>query len=306
MRDPRLRSAEPARDLVHRQAVIAQSSQQPCVFDRGALGNREVAVVNQRFDLGERPRRRGRRVAMKLSQRLDAQVAVDQHEPLGVADHDHGHLLPDLGDRSDQSATLIAVVDPQVAVPELELVQIDVHAGTVPALPKSLHLGLRDTLTMSGYSRRDLISLPSHLGLHERPHYSDDSRKDHASFDLHLGLHHIPGHSRDRGRCIRRRRRRLRVLFRGADRQPPASITIVIAILVAPSTVRLRAPRFLTRVASAGPLPLTDARVSQEPPSTLGTRALLPHNAGHHRPRPSTSADRSLPGHFCRVPPGHF
>jgi hypothetical protein len=90
---------------------------------------------------------------MKLSQRFDAQVAVDQHEPLGVADHDHGHLLPDLRDRADQPASLIAVVDPQVAVPELELVQIDDHAATVPVLPKSLHLVLHGTRGVSGYSR---------------------------------------------------------------------------------------------------------------------------------------------------------
>jgi hypothetical protein len=178
-------------------------------------------------------------------------------------------------------------------VPKLELVQIDVHAGTVPALPKSLHLGLRDTRTMSGYSRRDLFSLPSHLGLHERPHYSDYSRKDHASFDPHLGLHDVPGHSRGRCRRIRRRWRRLRVLLRGPDRQPPAAITIVVAILVAPRPVRLCAPRLLARFISAGPLPLTDARVSQEPSSTLGARALLPHNA-----RTIARGRARLPGHF--------
>ncbi len=48
---------------------------------------------------------------------------------------------------------LIAVVDPKIAVTELELMQIDVHAATVPPLPKSLHLVLHDTWGMSGYSR---------------------------------------------------------------------------------------------------------------------------------------------------------
>ena len=63
---------------------------------------------------------------MQPAQRLDPQVAVDQRQPIGVADHDHRHLLPDLGHRSDQPPALLAVVDPQIAVPELELVQVQV------------------------------------------------------------------------------------------------------------------------------------------------------------------------------------
>ena len=75
---------------------------------------------------------------------------------------------------------------------ELELVQIDVHAATVRPLPKSLHLVLRDTWGMSGYSRvipntssvsRLARNTPS-LGL--LPQGS-------AAFDLHLVLHHVPG-----------------------------------------------------------------------------------------------------------------
>jgi hypothetical protein len=40
----------------------------------------------QRLDLTDRPRRRDRRVALQPVQRLDPQVAVDQHQPIGVAD----------------------------------------------------------------------------------------------------------------------------------------------------------------------------------------------------------------------------
>jgi hypothetical protein len=67
-------------------------------FDRYALRGLEVAVVKQRLDLGQRPRRRHGRVGMQPTQGFDAQVAIDQHEPLGAANHDRRHLLPDLGD----------------------------------------------------------------------------------------------------------------------------------------------------------------------------------------------------------------
>jgi hypothetical protein len=62
-----------------------------------------------------------REAARQPVQRLDPQVAVDQHQPIGVADHHHRHLLPDLGDRADQPPALLAVVDPQIAVPEVRL-----------------------------------------------------------------------------------------------------------------------------------------------------------------------------------------
>ena len=80
---------------------------------------------------------------MQPSQRLDPQVAVDQHQPIGLADHHHRHRLADLGHRSDQPPPLIVVVDPQIAVPELELMQVHLHAVTLPALRRHLHLVLR-------------------------------------------------------------------------------------------------------------------------------------------------------------------
>jgi len=80
---------------------------------------------------------------MEPMQRFDPQVAVDQHEPIGVVDHHHRHLLPDLGDRADQSSALLAVVDPQIAMSELELVQVHFHAVTLPSLASDLHLVLR-------------------------------------------------------------------------------------------------------------------------------------------------------------------
>src|SRR5262245_35940638 len=99
-----------------------------------------MPVMEQRFDLRHRPRRRARRIAVQAVQRLDAKVAVDQHQPLGVADHHHRYLLPDLGDRSDQSPPSLTVVDSEIAVTKLKLMEIDVHADTLPALPKALHL----------------------------------------------------------------------------------------------------------------------------------------------------------------------
>jgi hypothetical protein len=115
--------------LLHRQAVLAQPAQQPRVLERDSLGGRQVAVEHQRVDRCDRPCRRERGVAMQPTQRLDSQIAVDQHEPIGVADHHHRHLLPDLGHRAYQPPASFAVVDPQVAVPELELVQVHFHAG---------------------------------------------------------------------------------------------------------------------------------------------------------------------------------
>ncbi len=123
---------------------------------------------------------------------------------------------------------------------ELELMQIDVHADTVQALPKSLHLVLH--LGMSGHSRCNPNDLPSYLVLHEQPYYSDYSRKDHATFDPHLVLHHIPGHSRHRCWRVARRRRLCRLLLRGPERHPPTTISIVVAIRGTPCSIRLRVP----------------------------------------------------------------
>lgn len=102
-----------------------------------------MVVVQQRLRLGHRPRRRERGVATDPSQRLDAQVAVDQHQVLVVVHDHHRHLLPDLGHRRDQPAPTIRVADAQLLVPKLELVQVHLHAVTLPDLPRGLHLGLR-------------------------------------------------------------------------------------------------------------------------------------------------------------------
>jgi hypothetical protein len=177
---------------------------------------------------------------------------------------------------------------------ELELVQIDVHADTVEALPKSLHLVLHDTLGMSGHSRCNPKDLLSYLVLHEQPHYSDYSRKDHATFDPHLVLHHIPGHSRHRGRRVARRRRRCRLLLRGPERHPPATIAIVVAIRGTPCSIRLRVPGSLAVDRAARSLAITDSRVRQKPTPTLRAGTFLPHGDHHHRRTPP----RSAVGHF--------
>jgi hypothetical protein len=43
----------------------------------------------------------------------------------------------------DQPPALLAVADPKIAVPELELVQVHLHVGTRPALCRHLHLVVR-------------------------------------------------------------------------------------------------------------------------------------------------------------------
>lgn len=98
-------------------------------------------MMEQRLDLGERPRRRNHRVTAEPLQRLDAQVAVDQHEPVRVVDHDHRHLLPDLSDRADQPPPLLGIVDPKIAMTELELVEVDVHAPTLNPRPPTTKAG---------------------------------------------------------------------------------------------------------------------------------------------------------------------
>ncbi len=89
------------------------------------------AVVVRRVGLGHRPCGRAHRVPVEPAQCVDAQVSVDQHEPLALVDHDHRHLLPDLGDRRDQAAATITAADPKIVVPELELVQVHLHASTL-------------------------------------------------------------------------------------------------------------------------------------------------------------------------------
>jgi len=165
-------------------------------------------------------------------QRLDPQVAVDQHQPLAFGDRDHRHLLSDLGDRRDQPPAPGAVTDPQIFVPQLEPVQVDFHAATLPQLPKSLHLGLRDGWGMSAEFTSSIKHLDTHLGLHVGPDYSDYSRKDYASFHPHLVLHDIPGHSRDRRRRIRggRHPHRGRRRLGRVDRLAPSSIAVVVRI----------------------------------------------------------------------------
>ena len=88
-------------------------------------------MVKKRFGLGHRPCGRGHAVTTEASECVDPQIAVDQHEALALGDHDHRHLLAELSHRRDQTSTTITVANPQVIVSKLELVQVDVHAGTL-------------------------------------------------------------------------------------------------------------------------------------------------------------------------------
>jgi hypothetical protein len=56
---------------------------------------------------------------------------------LGVVDHHHRNLLSNLGDRADEPPALLAIVNPQIPVPKLELVEVDFCAV-------NLHLCGRD------------------------------------------------------------------------------------------------------------------------------------------------------------------
>jgi hypothetical protein len=171
-------------------------------------------------------------------------------------------------------------------VPELALVQVHLHAITLPGLRDSLHLG----------SRRPWACLPTPAAVSSTclrisvctnaPHYSDDSRKDHAAFHLHLGLHHVPGRSGHRRRCVWSRRTARRVRLRHIDRQSPAPVTIVVAILFAPRSMRTPSPCLLARARSARPLSVADTSVRQKPPATFRAGSLLPHSdTDHRRPR---------------------
>lgn len=148
--------------------------------------------VHQRLDLRDRPRRRDRGVTMESTQRLDPQVAVDQHQPIGVADHHDRYLLPDLGHRSDQPPALLTVVNPQIAVPKLELVQVHLHAVTLPRLRRHLHLVLRAYPTNSSGSPRRIRYLLPYLVLRVDNQDSSYSRNDHNGFGCHRVLRDIP------------------------------------------------------------------------------------------------------------------
>jgi hypothetical protein len=64
-------------------------------------------------------------------------VAIDEHEALRLDDHDHGDLLPELGQRGDETPTAPLVADSQVGVSQLELMQLQIHELTLPEVAPS-------------------------------------------------------------------------------------------------------------------------------------------------------------------------
>jgi hypothetical protein len=98
-------------------------------------------------------------------------------------------------------------VNPQIAVPELELMQVHLHAVTLhqAGRDRSLVFPLRPT-NSSGFPRR-ISHLPSPLVLRVDREDSSQSRKDHNGFWRHRVLRDVPGHSRQWRRSIRRWRR---------------------------------------------------------------------------------------------------
>jgi hypothetical protein len=146
-------------------------------------------------------------------------------------------------------------------VAQVELVQIDLHAATLPVLAARIDRVLRRPGGMSDDSPNDLGTLLSHLVLHEQPHHSDNSRKDHTAFEPHLVLHHVPGQSGRRWRCIRRWRHYARLRLRGRERLAPPPITVVVPIRGAPPPVGAAMPLVLTRLAIARVLSIAYARV---------------------------------------------
>ena len=269
--------------------MLAQPAEQPRILERGAARDREVAVVNERVELGYRPRRRDRGVAMQSCERVDAQVAVDQHEPIVLGDHHHGHLLPDLGERADQPASTSTVDDPQIAMAQVELVQIDLHPATLPVSAARVDLVLHRPAGKSNDSVNDLRHFLAYLVLHEQTHLPDYSRNDHTSLDAHLVLHHVPRQSGGRWPGSRGRRRLARLCLRDCDRLAPPPITIVVAICGAPPLVGAAVALALTLLPIARPLSLAYARISQEPAAADRARALLSHSADQDRlPTPPT------------------
>jgi len=144
---------------------------------------------------------------------------------------------------------------------ELELVQVHLHAVTLPSLRQSLHLGLRGHGGMSGYSRGSFSNLSSYLVLHEQTDYSDYSRKNYTTFYPHLVLHDIPGHSRHRRRRVGRRWCRCRLILGCAERVLPSTSSIVVVIRFTPHSVRSLMLCLMTARRAAGPLPITDPNV---------------------------------------------
>src|SRR6185369_1743287 len=114
---------------------------------------------------------------------------------------------PHLGDRSDQLPALFTVVNPQIAVPELELVQVHFHAVRLHLLGGGPYLVLRRYPEDSAGFPRRITDLPSPLVLRVTGQDSRYSRNDHESFRGHRVLRDIPGHSRQRRWSIRWRRR---------------------------------------------------------------------------------------------------
>jgi hypothetical protein len=189
-------------------------------------------------------------------------------------------------------------------VPELELVQVHLHAVTLPDLPGDLHLVLRDP-------GADYCQIPSH-GSNLRPYLvlrvagedSGYSRNDYDGFRLHLVLHHIPGHSRQRGRPIRRCDRRPRL--RARDRRLPPPRPIVVGVPGSPRLIRAAVPHLLTSRRATRVLPATDPRVRQEPTTTHRTRPLLAHDPATIAGPGASPVVMDQVGHFWRAHPGHF
>jgi hypothetical protein len=99
-----------------------------------------MMMMDQRIHLRQRPRRRLYRVAPELLQRLDALVAIDEHVPRFFGHHDHWHLLALFGQRGQQPPASPRVADAQIGVPQLELMELQVHALTLlgMAAPRSI------------------------------------------------------------------------------------------------------------------------------------------------------------------------
>jgi hypothetical protein len=88
-------------------------------------------------------------------------------------------------------------VDPQIPVPELELVQVYLHAGRLHLRRREAHLVLRLPGGL-GQIPLKIILLLSPLVLRVTCQNSRHSRNDHHSFGRHRVLRDILGHSRQR------------------------------------------------------------------------------------------------------------
>jgi hypothetical protein len=129
-------------EIVQRQReTTGELVQQPPLLQcRRALAGAHQPVQDQRLRLAQIPTRGGHEVLSEPAQRPHPLVAVHQHEALGglSPDNHHRDLLADVRQRRQQLALGLGLAHAQRLVPQVELVQLEVHGAGAsrPAAPR--------------------------------------------------------------------------------------------------------------------------------------------------------------------------